>query len=310
MTCVPEVLVGVGAHLSCTPPGVRSNHERGTRQGCACQTGPAGSLAKMRRIFRGALLCGTLGACAGPASIKAGQEPVAAPAPASSPADHPQPSATARSTGAVIPEPAAGQARTRPAALPMDCEQVGSFCLPPRQFVKRLCQDVYAGAALRWFEKSSPFARAYVRSREIKAVNTLGGPASDNNLRFGEEVLILTRSAPPGPEQMQTSGMGGYDVLRWDGTCATLAEGELATRAPGPPRHAPFEWQAIDTSIQNALLADQKIELARRAQRKHCHGISLGRRSAACVEADAKLIECIVAAVRGGISLPEPDRLP
>jgi hypothetical protein len=196
------------------------------------------------------------------------------------------------------------------AALPMDCEQVGNSCLPRRAFVKRLCQEVYAGAALRWFEKSSPFTRAYVRSREIKAVNTLGGPASDNNLRFGEEVLILTHTGEPGADQMQTSGMGGYDVLRWDGTCATLSEGELVTRAPGATGHAPFEWRDIDTSIQDALLADDKIALARQAQRKHCHGISLGRRSAACVDADAQLIEHIVAALRAGMSLPEPDRLP
>jgi hypothetical protein len=109
---------------------------------------------------------------------------------------------------------------------------------------------------------------------------------------------------------MEMSGMGGYDVLRWDGTCATLADGELALRAPITPRHASFAWQYIDTSIQEALLANQSIDLARKAQRKHCQGASFGRRSASCIEADAKLNERIVLAVRTGMHLPAPDRIP
>lgn len=194
--------------------------------------------------------------------------------------------------------------------LPMTCTPVEDLCLPPRAFVQKLCLDAYTGAAFRLLEQGSPFSRGYVQSREVKAVNTLGGPSSDVNLRFGEEVLILTRTGGPGPHQMQVSGMGGYDVLRWDGTCATLSDGELVLRAPVAPRHAPFSWKYIDENIQNALRGDEAVEAARRNHKKHCHGVSLGRISAACADAEAKLSDSVVAAVRGGLSLPLPDRMP
>jgi hypothetical protein len=214
------------------------------------------------------------------------------------------------------PEPVQAEAPTpQPAesaapGLPKECTPVAELCLPPRAFIKRLCQDAYPGAAIRLFEKSSPFSRGYVTRRNIKAVNTLGGPSSDVNLDAGEEVLILTRTAGPGAGEMQVSGMGGYEVLRWDGTCATLSDGELAARPPSSPRHGPLDWRYIDTNIQKALLVDPAIGEARREQRKHCHGVSVGRVSAACAKADARFYERVVATVRSGIELPEPERLP
>lgn len=215
-------------------------------------------------------------------------------------------------TGAAGESTAApGSAATEVATgLPKACAESRGLCLPPRGFVKRLCLDAYSGAAIALFEKSSPFSRGYVKSREIKSVNTQGGPASDVALRFGEEVVILTHTGGPGANEMQVSGMGGYDVLRWDGTCATLADGELALRPPVPPRHAPFAWRYIDENIQAALLTDPGIEAARKLHRKHCHGVSLGRISAACVKAEATLNDSITTAVRTGIALPTPERMP
>jgi hypothetical protein len=216
------------------------------------------------------------------------------------------------------PEAAEGGAKTTEPAhveatetgLPKECTKVDDLCLPPRRFVKRLCQDAYSGAAIHLFEKSSPFSRGYVTRREIQAVNTLGGPSSDVALDVGEEVLILSHTGGPGAGEMQVSGMGGYDVLRWDGTCATLADGELALRPPAKPRHGPLDWRYIDTNIQKALLENGDIGEARREQRKHCHGVTVGRVSAACAKADARFYERLVATVRAGIELPEPERLP
>jgi hypothetical protein len=199
---------------------------------------------------------------------------------------------------------------TSDTGLPKECTQVDGLCVPPRRFVKRLCQDAYSGAAIHLFEKSSPYSRGYVTRRDIQAVNTLGGPSSDVTLNVGEEVLILSHSGGPGAGEMQVSGMGGYDVLRWDGTCATLADGELALRPPQRPRHGPLDWRYIDTNIQKALLENAIIGEARREQRKHCHGVTVGRVSAACAKADARFYELLVATVRAGIELPEPERLP
>jgi hypothetical protein len=257
-----------------------------------CRKQPSGA-ALVAGLFLGAWLgCG--GAARDVRAPEAGS-PAPASAAAPAPAGEAQPVAVAAA---------------QTSGLPTECAAPGELCLPPRPFVRRLCQDAYTGAAFRLFEKSSPFSRGYVQSRGVKAVNTLGGPASDADLSFGEEVIILTHSGGPGPGEMQVSGMGGYEVLRWDGTCATLAEEELARRAPGAVRHAPFEWQWIDESIQKALLANEAIGEARRNHRKHCHGVTLGRRSAACVDAEARLGERIVVAVRGGMSLPTPDRMP
>jgi hypothetical protein len=221
----------------------------------------------------------------------------------------------AEQTSDAASEPEASQAAPAPdesaaPGLPKECTPVGDLCLPPRAFVKRLCQDAFTGAAIRLFEKSSPFSRGYITRRDIKAVNTLGGPSSDVNLDAGEEVLILTRSAGPGASEMQVSGMGGYEVLRWDGTCATLSDGELATRPPHSLRHGPLDWRYIDTNIQKALLANEGIVEARREQRKHCKGVTVGRVSSACAKADARFYESVVSTVRGGIDLPDPERLP
>lgn len=246
------------------------------------------------------LACG--GAAPGTAIAPRNEPKAQAAAPATTPS-----SATA--TQPTATEPATVEA-TAPKELPTTCEKKDDLCLPPRTFVKRLCQGAYPGAAIRLFEKSSPFSRGYVRVRSMQPVNTLGGPASDAALTFGEEVLVLTRTGAAQAGDMQMSGMGGYDVLRWDGTCATLADGELARYAPTAPRNAPIAWQYIDTNIQQALLENQGIDKARKTQRKHCQGASLGRRSASCIDADAKLNERIVLAVRTGMNLPAPERLP
>ncbi|HTV24217.1 MAG TPA: hypothetical protein VMG12_36245 [Polyangiaceae bacterium] len=228
-----------------------------------------------------------------------GGEAEASAEPASGPGETP---GNPTSEGTLAAAPASG--------LPTTCAAAGDLCVPPREFVKKLCQDAYTGVALRLLEKGSPFSRGYVRSREVKAVNTLGGPSSDQPLRFEEEVLILSYTGGPGANELQVSGMGGYAVLRWDGTCATLGDEELGTRAPRSPRHAPLDWKYIDDNVQAALLKDAGVEAARRQHKKHCHGVSLGRISAECSRATAALEDSVVTAVRAGVPLPTPDRVP
>jgi hypothetical protein len=253
------------------------------------------------------LVLAALAACGGaPQSSPAGPASVDTSAEASGQAANGGSGAAAHAESA-LPSPSQAEESR---ALPNQCHNVGDLCLPPRDFVRRLCQGAFTGAAFHLLEKSSPYTRGYVRSRKVKAVNTLGGPSSETELTFGEEVLILTRTGEAKPGQMEISGMGGYDVLRWDGTCATLSDGELSQRPPIPPRHAPLDWRYIDTNIQEALLLDESIRDARQAQRKHCHGVSLGTRSAQCVQADDRLNDRIVLVVRSGLALPPPDALP
>jgi hypothetical protein len=194
--------------------------------------------------------------------------------------------------------------------LPTECSSTGDLCLPPRAFVQRLCQGASTVVAFHLLKKDTPFSRGFVRARKVPPVNALGGPSSDATLEFGEEVLILTHTDDGAPGKMQVSGMGGYDVLRWDGTCANLADGELALRAPVPAKHAPIEWRYIDENVQDALLKDDGIRDARKQQRQHCHGVTLGSRSPQCVAADARLEDRIFSVVRGGFALPQLDKIP
>lgn len=236
-----------------------------------------------------------------------------------------QPNAQAQSNGRAhgdsqAQSPASQNGKSNPAAerssadaqppraeLPTQCYTPGDLCLPPPDFVDRLCRAAHVGTAIRLFAKSSPFTRAYVRMREVRAVNLRGGPASDTSLAFAEEVLLLARHG--GSDEMQVSGVGGYDVLRWDGTCATLSSDEVVTRVPAPPRYAPFAWKYLDDSVQEVLLQNDAIRSARAQERQRCRA-SGGETSASCRAAVERLNEHVVVAIRSGIELPVPEYMP
>jgi len=230
-----------------------------------------------------------------PASVSAEAAEVA-PAPPATPAESPA-SPGAELEGETLEEPRA--------SLPTECHKQGPLCLPPANVVDRLCRAAHVSTAIRLFAKSSPLTRAYVRMREVRAANLRGGPVGEADLTFAEEVLILAQHGGSG--EMMVSGAGGFDVLRWDGTCATLSDEELVMRVPAPPRHAQFAWNYIDENIQQVLLQNETIKLARADERKRCHGMSTGDRSDSCREAAERLNDQIVVAIRTGMELPLPE---
>lgn len=195
--------------------------------------------------------------------------------------------------------------------LPVRCRPVGELCLPPADFVERLCRGSFPGLALAMFQKSSEWTRGYFTIGLMDPVNTLGGPRSDAQLARGEELIVLHRRGDgAGSGGMQMSGYGGYFVLRWDGTCATLMDGELSLKPPGTLRNPPVPWKYVDDNLQQVLLERPEIQRARDRQRKQCRGAGLGAQGKACQQADKELSDRIVAAVRGGLTLPVPQRLP
>jgi hypothetical protein len=217
----------------------------------------------------------------------------------------------------VAAEPSSAQADPAPAStavpeqpahaggfsVPRECVEQDKLCLPPREVVSELCRARHPDAPIVLLEKHSRWSRGYIRMKEVDSVNTLGGPSSDTKLVFAEEVVILRhRSGNSGG--MAVSGAGGYEVLRWDGTCATLAEEELVTWMPGLPQNAPISFKHLDPSIQEALLADKQIRAARQEQKKECRGASVGALGPDCERATKKLNDSIVTAVRSGIELP------
>lgn len=205
------------------------------------------------------------------------------------------------------PKPDADESR----ALPTACATGGAskLCVPPSSFAKRLCAGSFPSATLELFRKDSPWTRGYV-TRTVEAWNASGGAASNEKLELDEEVLVVVHRAPE-PGAMQVSGAsGGYDVLRWDGSCATLMAEELTLRRPSSPKAAKVPWKVLDDAQQEAMLTDAKVAAAVNDRRKECKGASMGDVSLKCVKADQKLAKVLVEYVRQGGSVPAAKKLP
>jgi hypothetical protein len=203
----------------------------------------------------------------------------------------------------------AAQAEEDSKKIPDACAGEGT-CQMPKGFVKRLCSGVYPELALMFFQKGSPWKRAYVSVKEAAPFNGLGGPSSEEKLTFDEELLVLVeRKVDTGG--MQVSGAGAsYDVLRWDGSCATLSAEELRFQAPPKPKHATIPWRILEDGTQNALLANENLAKVAAERKKECKGATMGAVSAKCEKADKMLNDLVVEAVRGGTTVPKPAKVP
>jgi hypothetical protein len=193
--------------------------------------------------------------------------------------------------------------------IPTACAEGGDdICKMPKSFVERLCQNTYPNVALVLFSKEMPWTHGYL-TRKTQAWNAEGGASVQGWLEFDEEVLLLSSKAPP-KGGMQVSGMGGYQALRWDGSCVTLASEEVTTRKPPAPKHPRIEWRWIEDGMRDALRKDPKLDEAAVALKRECKGVSVGDVSKKCVDADQKLGDLIVKVVEGTGGLPEPKKLP
>ena len=79
---------------------------------------------------------------------------------------------------------------------------------------------------------------------------------------------------------------------------------------PPTPKNARIDWRYLDDNVQEALRTDADVNEAFQARRKECKGATSGEVSLKCVKADDKLSATIVKAIRGGVKLPEPTKLP
>lgn len=193
--------------------------------------------------------------------------------------------------------------------VPKECVQGVEPCVPARAFVKKLCNGNYPAVSLYLFANGSPWGRGYLRGR-AKAWNASGGASDNSWLEFDEEVLLLAvRKADMGGMQVSGAG-GGYDALRWDGSCVTLSSEEVTLDRPPSPKSAKVEWRYLDDNIQEALRADSAVNDAYLTRRKECKGAVSGDVSLACVKADQKLSDAIVSYLRKGGTLPLPTKLP
>lgn len=234
------------------------------------------------------------------------------PPPAKPAAPAKAPSRPASADGDAAAKEAAEKAKDAASRqIPTACAEGGDgkVCLPPTSFVKRLCGGFHPDIALTLFAKGTPFTRAYA-AREVEAWNASGGASSSDKLAADEEVLILYQRIPETGGMVVSGSGGGYDVLRWDGSCASLMSEEVRLKAPAKPKYAAIPWKSLDEKTRAALEANEKVSKGVTERRKECKGATMGGVSLKCEKADKAMSALIVEYVRGGGSLPPPPPLP
>lgn len=194
------------------------------------------------------------------------------------------------------------------AALPTACSS-GKECVPPAEFAKLACRGRYPSMAIAMFEKHTPWQRLYLRSETLEAVNAYGDRAVSSPLVFGEEVIVLRGVALPKTGKLQISS-SDIDVLRWDGTCATVAREYFSTTRMAEITQAPIPWRYLEDEFQEALLRSKYVAMAHEKHRSACKGTRSAAAEPACQKAVDKLTDAIGVAVRGGMNLPTPVKLP
>jgi hypothetical protein len=210
-------------------------------------------------------------------------------------------SATATATATAKKEP--------PHVIPGGCAGGSSDpCVPDATFVGRLCNGSFPDVALLLMSKSMPFTHAYLRG-DVDGWNAEGGASARAKLKFDEEVLILEKRSG-NTNGIQVSGTGGYQVMRWDGNCYTLSGEEVTMHRPPAPKFAPIAWRYLEDPTKNALLDDAKLKKAYDRRNHECKGAVSGDVTLSCQHADTALSAAVVAAVRGGASIPTPQHVP
>jgi hypothetical protein len=189
-------------------------------------------------------------------------------------------------------------------AIPDRCASMAGECLPPGTWVRRLCDGIHPDVALYLFRAGTPWQRFYMRG-QAKPYNASGGVSLlGEALEHGEEVIALRRR--DGGGEVQVGDSAGYDVLRWNGACATIHDGDFTATEPRRKGHARVEWRRLSDNTQRALSADSVVTATYRERTRHCQGANFGLVSKQCVDFDRKLVDEIVRYVRSSRSLPEP----
>ena len=272
--------------------------------------------AAWEKVFVGALLAAPLIGCGG-AQVASEGKPKAPPVQVASAASETRvtdASAPSSSGASPAPDEAAAtpsEARGAPGSIPTVCEEGTEPCGAPMKFVEQVCHGKYQDLALVMLSKGTPWRRGYLKVEKLEPVNIYEGERSDEWLKFGEEVLILRTRGPASKGGVQVSGPTDVDILRWDGTCATVREEMLAQWPTNTSILTPrIAWKYLGSGTQEALLENSLVKHLSEKERPACRGSTMKSPDAACDKASRKLTDAITVALRGGLALPEPAKLP
>jgi hypothetical protein len=156
------------------------------------------------------------------------------------------------------------------------------------------------------FAKGTPWTRLWLAG-DVEAWNASGGRTARTKLSFDEEVVVLAKhGAAQAGGIVMTGAMASYDVLRFDGSCVSVLEGELTTARPPSPKPAFVPWSRLEEATRHALLASPKVKASEAAFEKACN---VGEKKA-CEKAERAFTQAVLEHVRSGAALPEPSRRP
>jgi len=208
---------------------------------------------------------------------------------------------------ASAPEPAVQASASLPTTCADRAKGGRGSCTPPQDFVVRLCGGNFPDAALSMFRGGTPWTRGFVKN-DVEAWQANRRTRDAALMQRDEEVIVLI-------DRTKGSGIlvggGSYDVLRWDGTCASLMADELTlSRPPVAAGFAEIPWRHLDAPVREALGADRMIAVADADQKRACRGATMGAKSIACRKADTRLGMLVVERIRAGAPLPAPENLP
>jgi len=127
-------------------------------------------------------------------------------------------------------------------------------------------------------------------------------------MRRGEELIALRRRSGQGG--VEVGDTAGYDVLRWNGACATIHDGDYTTERPRNVVYSKLEWRQLSLPLRNMLETVPDVSAAYEARRKACKGRNLGIVAEECEVNDRALMEEIVRFVQSGAKLPRPSKMP
>ena len=205
-------------------------------------------------------------------------------------------------------DPSALPAAHKGRSLPDHCAHGKPECVPPPGWVQRLCEDVYPDVALNMFKPGTRWKRLYMLARADPFNASGGASLLGDKLERGEEVIALKRRDNNG--EMQVGDNAGYDVLRWNGACATIHDDDFTEEPPRAPRSAPLDWRRLSVEMRQALEAIPEIGEVYELRHQKCRGKSVGRISDQCELYDKKLSVVVAEKVRAGAKLPMPALLP
>jgi hypothetical protein len=193
--------------------------------------------------------------------------------------------------------------------IPTTCSGADG-CFPDPAFAERVCRGKFPNLPLALFAKGTPWQRLYVKAETVEPVNMYRGARSDLWMQFGEEVIVLRRRGGGNATRVQISGPTDVDVLRWDGTCATIRQEMFVPYIPGDMISPRIVWKYLEDPIRESLRKNAAVAAAEVIERRDCRSSSPTKPSPGCDKAMKRLTEAIVIAVRLGIELPAPQNVP